>query len=86
MVMNESGQEAKTLWLEHEGGKEEFGPIAKNDSKSVAFESAGENSYTITAVLENGDTLRSKGTYTEGGYKLIEVMSATEIKTKFEKY
>ena len=85
-VLNQSGHSAKFLSLKHERGNVEIGAILNNSEVSVVFESPGENSYILTAILDNGDTLKSNGTYSEGGYRLTEVITSKSIRTKFDKY
>ena len=85
-IINQSGHRIIEISLVHERGRVELGSIPANSSISTIFESPGENSYVITAVLDHGDTLKSPGTYTEGGYKLTEIVTQQEIKTKFDRY
>ena len=47
------------------------------------FPNSGENSYRIAAVLEQGDTLRSKSSYVEGGYMMTEVIDPKDIRTQY---
>ncbi|MES2655878.1 MAG: hypothetical protein V4620_09835 [Bacteroidota bacterium] len=83
LIINESGHYLSSLVLKHEKGIKNIGPLADSAQTCVSFHSPGESSYTLTATLENGDTLISSQ-YTEGGYALTETIMADSIQTKHQ--
>lgn len=85
-VVNRNDQIISTLILSHERGKESFGPIEANGQASTSFLSPGENTYGLTAILANGDTIRSRENYVEGGNRVTEVLSSTEFQSTMEDY
>lgn len=44
---------------------------------------SGESYYLITAILSNGDSLKTHGNYFEGGYQLTEIIKSDSIITKY---
>lgn len=83
IIINQSGHNTKILTLKDEQGIKDIGPLTNNSKTSLMYKSAGENSYIITAILDNGDTIKSKGNYTEGGYSMTEIITKDSIKTKY---
>ncbi|MBK8369694.1 MAG: hypothetical protein IPL10_20605 [Bacteroidetes bacterium] len=83
-IFNKSGQRIRHLTLTNEKGFNDVGVLKNNSQTSIKYASGGEDSYTIIAVLDNGDTLKSNGTYTEGGWKMNEIVTKDSIKTKYK--
>lgn len=56
----------------------------KNKSDTtINLNCRGEGSYVLIAILSNGDTLKTRGNYFEGGYKLTENILKDTIITKY---
>jgi|SRR5688572_962298 len=85
-LINQSGQNIKLLTLTHEQGQISIDELANNSQTSLKFNSPGENEYNILVIFEDGDSLMSPGTYTEGGYSITELISPDSIQTKYHKY
>lgn len=83
-IINHSGKAIKKIILKHEKGSINIDPIDINSQASVTFRSPGENSYILTAILINGDTLVSNGSYVEGGYKSTETITSESISTRHD--
>ena len=88
--VNRSGYDIHSLVLArssgdpfHWPGRYEIGPLDEGATTSFMFPNSGENSYRIAAVLEQGDTLRSKSSYVEGGYMMTEVIDPKDIRTQY---
>ncbi|RAW01886.1 hypothetical protein [Pseudochryseolinea flava] len=81
-IKNESGHEAKLVQLQHGMGKLECHNLKNEGEVRFVFQNLGENSYSITAILDNGDTIRSKGVYFEIGYRGTETIMDTTIVTE----
>jgi len=43
----------------------------------------GEGSHTTEVIFTNGSTLRTKGSYIEGGYEVLEQVRESGITTQF---
>ena len=81
-IINQSGQETKSLMLSHEKNTINIANLTNGSSTSVVFRSPGENVYNITAILNSGDTLVSREKYIEGGYREGEVITKDSIRTQ----
>ncbi len=79
---NQSGQNLYPVIFEYEKGLKKIGQSAKNTKACISFDSPTENSYTLTAILETGDTLCS--TKLEGGYSQAEIITTDSNKTKYQ--
>lgn len=55
--------------------------IANGSETSVSYHGAGESSFRLEAVLENGDTIRSRESYAEGGYAFTQTIGKSRIET-----
>lgn len=84
-IINESGKTIKKVKLEHENGTYEITKLQDKNETKVIFRNAGEGSYKVTANFENDSTISSKGAYIEGGYRMTETITNTEIKTTYDK-
>lgn len=84
-IVNSSGQTIKKVKLEHENGTCEISKLLDKTETKVIFRNAGEGSYKVTASFENDSTLTSKGAYIEGGYRMTETITKTEIETTYDK-
>ena len=82
ILKNRSGKNIKLLELRHERGKNEITNLADSENANISFNSPGESSYTISAVFEDGKTVKSTGAYIEGGYKMTEIIHKDKIETK----
>jgi len=80
-LKNRSGKHIKYLALIHERGTNEMANIADHANANISFHSPGENSYTVTATFEDGQTLKSNGEYIEGGYRITEIIHSDKIET-----
>lgn len=85
-VINESGQNIKTLILKHENGSIEMKKLFNQESVNLIFKNGGENSYQIFATLNNDSIVSSKGNYVEAGYRSTEIIFADKVETKNDKY
>ena len=85
-IINQSGHSTKKIILRHEKGMEEIAPLADNAKTTIVFNSPGENAYVLTVIFDNDDTLKSGGNYTEGGYRLTEVISKDSIQTHYDNF
>lgn len=85
-VTNQSGQKAKMVQITNGRGSSDIHELEDSKTMTTAFSQAGENIIKITAVLENGDTLRSQEVYTEGGYSITGMIRRDTIETRYESY
>lgn len=83
VLKNRSGRNIKLLELKYGRGKKEIRNLADNENANISFNSPGESSYSLNVIFEDGCTLKSGGTYIEGGYKITEVIHRDRIETKF---
>ena len=81
-IINQSGQETKSLQLIDEKGRFDIANLSSNSSTSFKFRSPGENVYHLLVVLLSGDTLKSQEEYIEGGYRRTAIISETDVTTK----
>ncbi|MFC4816636.1 hypothetical protein [Flavobacterium sp. GCM10023249] len=82
VLKNRSGKNIQSVELLHENGKSEIVTIKDNENGAISFNSPGENAYTITATFDDGKKVKSKETYIESGYKMIETIHKDTIVTK----
>ncbi len=85
-IVNVTGQSIETVRLLTKGIKRvESGQLATDDKTCLFFKSPGENSFSLTAILSNGDTIISAEEYSEGGYKFIGTVTKKKINIEFDK-
>jgi hypothetical protein len=78
---NSSGQPLQTLsLLSHGVNKTTIQQLALNDKPCLSFNSSGENTFSLTAILKNGKPIKSSEVYCEGGYKFTATATESEIK------
>jgi hypothetical protein len=83
-IINSTGQPIKNVrLLTHGISKEASGLIETDDKTCFSFNSPGENSFNLTAILNNGETVISTEVYSEGGYKFIGTISNDTIKIEY---
>ena len=86
-IINKSGHDTKTLTLQQSNGnKSDLGILKNNSQTSTVYKSAGEDTYVLVAVLVNGDTIKSHEHYTEGGWKMTEILTSDSIRHKHRDY
>lgn len=86
-IINKSGRDTKTLTLQQSSGhKSDLGILKNNSQTSTVYKSAGEDAYVLVAVLDNGDTIKSHEHYTEGGWKMTEILTTDSIRHKYRAY
>ena len=81
---NKSGQEIEQIILVHEGGIAKKNAIGPGDKATILFYSPGENALQTTIEFADGKTLRGRGTYTEGGYCLIQTIYTDSVVTEYD--
>ena len=81
-IINKSGEEIKHLSVKYEGGKKEIFNLNNNEEAFISINSPGEGSYMLVAVFKNGEIVKSKETYVEGGYEMTEIIHLKNIETK----
>lgn len=79
-LINSTGQIIETVKLIHEKGNIATGQLAIDNETCILFKSPGENSFSLTAILNNGDSLISTAGYCEGGYRFIATATKDTIK------
>ena len=83
-IINNSGQYIKSLNLAYTGyassGVISIKPPDREQSVLVKYFQSGEGSFTIEAILENGETLRGNGGYIEAGYSINKTIYSKQIK------
>lgn len=83
IINNRSNHDIVDILLEYHDAAVKVGRLRDNDKTFLCFDGGTENSYHLTIVLDNGDTLKSNGAYVEGGYTMIETVFADSIVTKY---
>jgi hypothetical protein len=78
-LINSTGQLVEKVNLLHEKGNAVSGQLEINAKSCLSFKSPGENSFSLIAILSNGDTIISKAVYCEGGYKFIAIVTNAKI-------
>jgi hypothetical protein len=78
-ILNESDFNITKVDLRHEYGALSVSNVGIGKTAYLGFYNVGENSYTLTVELENGDILKSIGTYFERGLRATETVSNSEI-------
>ena len=81
-IINESGQQIKTVRLKHHLGTLEANNLNDKDQVRFIFTNRGENSYQVIVTFRNDSTMTSQEVYIEYGYRGAETITKTEIKTK----
>ncbi len=80
-LVNSSGQSLETLrLLSHGMEKTKTGQLKLNENACLSFNSAGENSFSLTANLNDGKLIKSEEVYCEGGYTFKAIVMKDEIK------
>jgi len=83
-IINATGQPIKTVrLLTHGISKVASGQLATDDKTCLSFNSPGENSFNLTAILNNEDTITSTEVYSEGGYKFIGTITNDTMKIEY---
>ena len=82
ILKNRIGKNIKSLEVKHERGKTEMTNLADNENANVTFNSPGESSYRIIVFFEDGQTIKSNGSYIEGDYRMTEIIHSDKIETK----
>jgi len=89
-VVNKSGQLAKKIiFVTPNGSKHRMivcQPIENDSRECINYKSAGESSYSLLVILENGDTIQSKERYAEGGYVITETIKKDRIISSYNNY
>jgi hypothetical protein len=86
-LVNSSGQSLENLKLVSYGvDKTSIGKLALNDKACLAFNSTGENTFSLVANLKNGKTIKSTEVYCEDGYKFTAIATATNIKIEYSTF
>lgn len=85
-VVNNSGQRVEHLLLTSiPHHRRQINQVIANGSEtSISYHGAGESSFRLEVVLENGDTIRSQESYAEGGYALTQTIGKNRIKTEYD--
>ncbi|MDQ1363084.1 MAG: hypothetical protein QG652_944 [Pseudomonadota bacterium] len=82
-ITNKTGQEIRSLNIKHVSGRIEnhmrLGTLEKEDSKIIFFYIYGEGSYSIEAVLEDGQLISGGAGYVESGYSINEIISPSSV-------
>lgn len=82
--VNSSGQPIETLKLiSHGVDKTSIGKLAPNNKICLSFNSTGENTFSLSANLKNGKTIKSGEVYCEAGYKFTSIATENDIKIVF---
>jgi len=85
-VTNESEQPVRSIIISYSGygieGTIKVKPQTSEKTATIRFYQIGAGNFTIEAELENGNILRSKEGYVEGGYSFNKVLTPTEIKNE----
>lgn len=82
ILKNRSGKKINSVLLQHEKGTKKYFSLTNNTNTTITFNTPGENAYTITATFDDGKKVKSKETYIESGYKMIETIHKDTIVTK----
>lgn len=86
-IINSTGQPIETVRLLTHGIKiVESKQLAIDDKTCISFKSPGENTFSLTAILSNGDTVISADEYSEGGYKFIGTVTKNKIKIEYNNF
>ena len=80
-IKNESGQNAKSILLQH-GGTIVANGLMDGEEIRFIFENKGENVYKVVVTLDNNVTLTSEEVYFEIGYRGTETIKKSEIVTE----
>ena len=83
ILKNRSGKLIKSLELKHSKIPYKIENFENNQNANISYNSPGESSYLVTVIFENGKTIKSKGSYTEGGYTMTEIIHKDKIETKY---
>lgn len=79
-VDNKSEHNIKILTLKHDEGSLEMKNLSNNESVNLIFKNGGENSYRISAILDNDSIISSHCEYVEANYRTTETIFADTIK------
>ena len=82
-IINKSNHDIIAISLQHEKDVMKNGILKDKDKALLCFESKGENSYCLTIVLDNGDTIKTKERYVEDGYMVTETVFGDTIITDY---
>ena len=83
ILKNRSGKLIKSLELKHSKKPYKIENLENNQNANISYNSPGESSYQIVIIFEDGKTMKSNGSYTEGGYRMTEIIHEDKIETKF---
>ena len=78
-VVNESPQPLTDIMIQHEDGRVTIASLLPGGSQVIPVLVDGESSYHIQATLANGEIVQGQGGYIEPGYRVREIITATEI-------
>ena len=53
---------------------------------NLIFKNGGQNSYRVTAILDDNSIVSSNGEYVEAGYRTVEIIFADSIITNRNAY
>ena len=87
-IVNKSGQRAQKMILTVPPLQTRIIDriIENNAGICIAYKAAGESTYRLLVILENGDTIKSQGSYAEGGYTITETIRKDSIVTSYNSY
>jgi hypothetical protein len=85
-IKNETNQSINVIILKHEKGEATTKQLTSQNITCLSFESPGENSFNLTAVLNGGDTLKSLEMYSEGGFTYSATIRKDTININHSKY
>lgn len=83
ILKNRSGKLIKSLELKHNKEPYKIANLENNQNANISYNSPGESSYQIIIIFEDGKTIKSNGSYTEGGYRMTEIIHEDKIETKY---
>ena len=87
-VVNKSGQRVQKLILTVSPLlNRNIDQVIENNARTcIAYKTAGESSYRLLVILENGDTIASQGSYVEKGYTITETIRKDRVVTSHSSY
>jgi len=85
LVINHSGQSVVVINIVNKKESASKGKLGDEKKSCITFNSAGENSFRLEAILESGDTIVSGEVYSEGGYKFIGKIKKDTLILEYDK-
>lgn len=80
-VRNSSQKAIALVRVEHERGVETTGNLERGEARTIQFVAGRETSYTLRVRFVDGSEVRGNARYAESGYKFVETVTDSGVKT-----